>query len=172
MSLAICSLKWDAALSGQQTVTYDTDGYHLVRFPYEAGEESYDPWNMHDPSKGGTSPSQFPDARSGLIWPSHDGWGVLCALVFWAADTDPSEYRARFVRDPLGLSTGYDSTATTDSAPTRGGQFRSYTWQMFVHPSTPVGLKISARGVGDVRIATPLTLAEFKLAIHTQVGTP
>ncbi|MGH4030792.1 hypothetical protein ACQB60_17850 [Actinomycetota bacterium Odt1-20B] len=172
MSLAICSLKWEAARTGPQKITYDSDGYHLVRFPYAAAEESYDPWNMHDPARGGTSPSKFPDARSGLIWPSHDGWGTLTALVFWEADSRPAEYRSRFVRDPLSHSTGYDSTATTDIAPTRGGQYRSYVWQMFVHPQTPVGLKISARGAGDVRIAAPLMLAEFKLAIHTDVATP
>jgi hypothetical protein len=43
---------------------------------------------------------------------------------------------------------------------------------MFVHPGTPVGLKISARGAGDAKITTPVTLAEFKLAIHTDVKTP
>ncbi|MGA4847915.1 hypothetical protein ACOBQB_17305 [Streptomyces sp. G5(2025)] len=172
MSVAICSLKWDAAQDEPQRIRYDSDGYHLVRFPYGADEESYDPWHMHDPAKGGTGPARFPSPRSGLIWPSHDGWGVLSALVFWKPDGDPTEYRARFVRDPLGLATGYDSTGTTDSAPTRGSQFRSYVWQMFVHPEIPVGLKISARGVGDVRLATPLTHAQFKLAIHTDVIRP
>lgn len=172
MGLAICSLKWDAARSGQQRITYDRDGYHLVRFPYTAGEEQYDPWAMHDPAKGGGTSSRFPDSRSGLIWPSHDGWATLSALVFWKPDGRPTEYRARFVRDPLGLSTGYDSTATTDMEPTRGGQYRSYTWQMFVHPSTPVGLKVSARGAGDVKIAAPLMFSEFKLAIHTDVIRP
>ncbi|MGV9880341.1 hypothetical protein [Streptomyces sp. NPDC003006] len=172
MSVAICSLKWDAAQHGPQAIKYDSDGYHLVRFPYGAGEESYDPWRMHDPAKAGSGPSHFPNAHSGLIWPSHDGWGVLSALVFWRPDSGPTEYRSRFVRDPLNLTTGYDSTATTDSAPTRGSQFRSYVWQMFVHPETPVGLKISARGVGDVKLATPLTHAQFKLAIHTDVITP
>ncbi|MFD0418190.1 hypothetical protein [Streptomyces sp. NPDC127108] len=172
MSVVICSLKWEAARSGRQKITYDSDGYHLVRFPYDAGEEQYDPWRMHDPAHGFTTPSRFPDARSGLIWPSHDGWGTLSAMVFWEPDNRPTEYRARFVRDPLNLSTGYDSTATTDTVPTRGGQYRSYTWQMFVHPGTPVGLKISARGPGDVKLAAPLMLAEFKLAIHTDVARP
>ncbi|MFD7709037.1 hypothetical protein ACFV6E_06905 [Streptomyces sp. NPDC059785] len=172
MSVVICSLKYEAAHSGAQKIRYDSDEYHLVRFPYTASEESYDPWKMHDPAKGGTKASAFPDARSGLIWPSHDGWGVLSALVFWEADSRGLEYRARFVRDPLGGSTGYDSTATTDIAPTRGGQYRSYLWQMFVHPRTPVGLKISARGPGGTKVAVPLMLAEFKLAIHTDVETP
>ncbi|MFI6878068.1 hypothetical protein ACIBL6_31965 [Streptomyces sp. NPDC050400] len=170
MPLAITSLKYEAARSGAQTLRYDSDGYHLVRFPYAAAEESYDPWKMHDPAGGGGT-STYPDARSGLIWPSHDGWGTLSALVFWKADSRATEYRARFVRDPLNLSTGYDSTATTDISATGGGQYRSYTWQMFVHPGTPVGLKISARS-GDKGITVPLVLAEFKLAIETDVIRP
>ncbi|GGX49886.1 hypothetical protein [Streptomyces fructofermentans] len=172
MSLVVCSLKWDAAHSGTQKIRYDKDGYHLVRFPYTAGGESYDPWRMHDPSHGASTVSAFPDARSGLVWPSHDGWAVLSAMVFWTSDARAIEYRARFVRDPLGSSTGYDSTATADSAITRGGQYRTYLWQMFVTRGTPVGLKVSARGARDTRISTPLTLAEFKLAIHTDVKTP
>ncbi|MGX1657548.1 hypothetical protein ACWIGH_21685, partial [Streptomyces albidoflavus] len=106
MGVAVCSLKWEAARTGSQRIVYDSDGYHLVRFPYEESEESYDPWGMHDPGKA------YPDPESGLIVPSHDGWGILSALVFWAPDSRPVEYRARFVRDPLGSSTGYDSTAT------------------------------------------------------------
>ncbi|MBO1331909.1 hypothetical protein [Streptomyces sp. VRA16 Mangrove soil] len=170
MAVAVSSLKFEAARTGAQKITYDSDGYHLVRFPYEATEESYDPWKMHDPSGGGGS-STYPDARSGLIWPSHDGWGMLSALVFWEPDDRATEYRARFVRDPLGLSTGYDSTATTDTPATGGGQYRSYLWQMFVHPGTPVGLKVSARR-GGTNIAVPIQMAEFKLAIHTEVIRP
>ncbi|GAA3830305.1 hypothetical protein ACFS5L_13980 [Streptomyces phyllanthi] len=172
MSVVVSSLKWEAARSGPQKITYDKDGYHLVRFPYGENEESYDPWKMHDPAKGGQKPAKFPEARSGLIWPSHEGWGVLSAMVFWEADVRAVEYRARFVRDPLGASSGYDSTATSDSTITRGGQYRTYIWQMFVNRKTPLGLKISARGLRDGKIATPITLAEFKLAIHTDVKEP
>ncbi|MFD9442175.1 hypothetical protein [Streptomyces sp. NPDC060001] len=172
MSIVVCSLKWDASVLKTRKPTYDSDGYHLVRFPYGSSGESYDPWKMHDPFHGGSVASKFPDARSGLIWPSHEGWGVVSALVFWEADERAEEYRARFVRDPLNLSTGYDSTATTDIAPTRGGQYRSYMWQMFVTPGVPLGFKVSARGSRDTKVATPMTLAEFKLAIHTDVKTP
>lgn len=172
MSVAICSLMWQAAHSGPQRITYDQDGYHLVRFPYVTGEEQYDPWNMHDPAHGSDTVSQFPDPRSALIWPSHDGWGVLSAMVFWQADARAHEYRARFVRDPLNATTGYNSAATTDIQATRGGQYRTYVWQMFVHPGTPLGLKVSARGTGDTKIAVPMFLAEFKLAIHTDVMRP
>ncbi|MFF3764248.1 hypothetical protein ACFYYR_09200 [Streptomyces sp. NPDC001922] len=174
MSLVVCSLKWDLGTSGTgpQRITYDSDGYHLVRFPYGRTGESTDPWGMHDPAHGGSEPSVYPDARSGLIHPSHDGWGVLSAMVIWQPDTRPSEFRARFVRDPLGLSTGYDSTGTCDSAHTGGSQFRTYMWQFAVKRGTPVGLKVTARGSGDRRIAVPVTLAEFKLAIHTDVLLP
>ncbi|MEU7156332.1 hypothetical protein AB0A98_07780 [Streptomyces chrestomyceticus] len=172
MSVVVCSLLWDAEKhgAGTQKISYDSDGYHLVRFPYGAGDESYDPWKMHDPANGGGTPSAFPDARSGLIWPSHEGWGLLSAMVFWAADDRPNEYRARFVRDPLGP--GYDSTATTDTWKTGGGQYKTYLWQMFVHPGPPVGLKISARGPGDTKVPAEITHAQFKLAIHTEVLRP
>lgn len=43
---------------------------------------------------------------------------------------------------------------------------------MFVHPGTPLGPKVSARGRGDAKVAVPLTFAEFKLAVHTDVKTP
>ncbi|MFI1964659.1 hypothetical protein ACH429_11155 [Streptomyces pathocidini] len=174
MPVAVCSLKWELAVpgTGQQRISYDSDGYHLVRFPYDRSGESTDPWRMHDPGRGGEGASAFPDPRSGLIWPSHDGWGVLSAMVIWEADTRPTEYRARFVRDPLGQATGYDSTGTTDSARTGGRQFRTYTWQFFVKKGTPVGLKVTTRGTGDQRLAVPITLAEFKLAIHTDVLLP
>ncbi|MFC4495092.1 hypothetical protein ACFPA8_13225 [Streptomyces ovatisporus] len=169
MSLAVVSLIWDAkSSSGSQRVSYDDDGYHLVRFPYDG--ESYDPWKMHDPDNGGGDSEDFPHARSGLIYPSHEGWGVLSAMVHWEKDGDPHEYRARFVRDPLG--DGYDSTATSDAAETGGGQYKSYVWQFFVHPETPLGLKVSARGTGDTKVATPLMHAQFKLAIHTDVMEP
>ncbi|WP_419993262.1 hypothetical protein [Streptomyces boninensis] len=169
MPLAICSLKWDEETDITQKVQYGDDGYHLVRFPYGAAE-SLDDWGMHNVGNGGGGHSAFPDARSGLIWPSHDGWGVVSALVFWAKDDEPSEYRLRFVRDPLGDAP--DSTATSDFTRTGGGQFRAHTWQLMVHPDVPLGLKITARGTGDKKIPTPIVLAEFKLAIHTDVMKP
>lgn len=169
MPLAVVSLIWDAAKSsGSQRVTYDEDGYHLVRFPYEG--ESYDPWKMHDPANGGGESEDFPHPTSGLVYPSHDGWGILSAMVHWEKDGEPHEYRARFVRDPLGE--GYDSTATTDWAETGGGQYKSYLWQFFVYKDVPLGLKVSARGKGDTKVGTPLMHAQFKLAIHTDVAEP
>lgn len=168
MSLTVVSLIWDADTSDPQEISYDSDGYYLVRFPY--ADESYDPWKMHDPDNGGGDASKFPDARSGLIYPSHDGWGVLSATVHWKKHADPHEYRGRFVRDPLG--DGYDSTGTTDASATGGGQYKTYMWQFFVHPDVPLGFKVSARGTGDTKVRVPLLHAQFKLAIHTEVATP
>ncbi|MFE7503155.1 hypothetical protein ACFU6O_29085, partial [Streptomyces albidoflavus] len=61
---------------------------------------------------------------------------------------------------------------TTDWAPTGGNQFRTYMWQMFVRKDTPLGLKVTARASGDVPVPAALTLAEFKLAVQTDVHVP
>ncbi|MEW9530674.1 hypothetical protein [Microbispora sp. NPDC049125] len=160
MTLHICSLKVETA----QAVPVLASDYYLLRFPYTVSDESWDPHNMHRPTQPGGAVSTFPDARSGLIWPTVSGWGCLTAMVYWDAGSS-SEYRARFVRDPLSLTTGYDSTATTDDAPTPGGQYRHYSHAMFVHPNTPIGLMVRHAA------STPLavTLAELKLAIEDNV---
>lgn len=160
MSLYVCSLKADS----RQLIPAG-DSYHIIRFPYAASEESYDPHGMHATSQPDNVTSAYPDARSGLIWPAVDGWGWLTAMVFWESGS-ASEYRARFVRDPLNLTTGFNSTATTDEAPTPGGQYRHYCHEMFVHPGTPIALMVrhsSSR-------ALSVTLAELKLAIETDVA--
>jgi hypothetical protein len=155
--MLICSLKTDVS----QTIPADGE-YHLVRFPYGAGE-SYDPYNMHPELQ----PDDYEvtdwatDDRSGLVWPVVPGWGTLYALAYW--DTGLyTEVRSRFVRDPLDLSTGYDSTCTEDDAATPGGQYRAKSWGMFVQVGTPLGFMVRHNG------ATPaaLTLAEFKLVIE------
>ncbi|GCD39159.1 hypothetical protein OEIGOIKO_06988 [Streptomyces chrestomyceticus JCM 4735] len=58
MSVVVCSLLWDAEKHGPgtQKISYDSDGYHLVRFPYGAGDESYDPWKFTALSPRGTRP--------------------------------------------------------------------------------------------------------------------
>lgn len=143
----------------RQVVPVSSTDYYLVRFPY-GSKEAYDGQAMHQAAQPDGVTSSYPDARSALIWPSRDGWGMLSAMVFWEA-ASASEYRARFIRDPLGLSTGYDSTATTDYPATPGGQYRTYHWQMFVHVGTPVAFAVRHNGSSPVGI----TLAEFKLAI-------
>jgi hypothetical protein len=158
--LYVCSLK----VERPQTVPAG-GSYHLIRFPYVGTEESYDPHNMHHPSQPDGVTSAWPDARSGLIWPAASGWGWLTGMVFWEAGSS-GEYRARFARDPLNLTTGADTTATTDEAPTPGGQYRHYCHEMFVHPGTPIGLMVRHAASGGLDV----TLAEFKLAISTDLA--
>lgn len=155
MAVYVCSLIVDEP----QTIPAD-GAYHLVRFPYGAAE-SYDAHGMHQAQQPDGEQSTYPDARSGLIWPSVDGWGSLTAMVFWEAG-DYTEVRDRFVRDPLNLAGGYDSTATEDHARTPGGQYRHKHHEMFVHPGTPLGFLVRH----NARTATRITHAQFKLAIH------
>jgi len=159
----VCSLKVETS----QLIPAD-GSYHIVRFPFEAdpGGEPYDAHGMHQAVQPDsyTVTNWTTDDRSGLIWPSASGWGHLYALMYW--DTgDYTELRSRFVRDPLNLSTGYDSTCTEDETPTPGGQYEAKAWGMFVHPDTPVALMV--RHNASVPVA--LTLAEFKMAINRPV---
>ena len=159
MSVRVCSL-----LTNDQQVIPNDGAYHIVRFPYAGGAgvgESYDAWDMHDPTQpdGGVVDDWATDDRSGLIHPSVDGWGMLTAMVYWAAG-DYSEVRDRFVRDPLGVE---DSTATEDYTPTPGGQFRHKTHQIFVHPNVPLAFKVKAWG--GMADGHTITHAQFKLAI-------
>jgi hypothetical protein len=138
--------------------------YHVVKFPFGTGE-SFDDYDMHQMTQpdGYAVTDWRHEDRSGLIWPSVDGWGSLNALMYWDGG-DYSEIRSRFVRDPLSLTTaGYDSTCTEDSPPTPGGQYRAKHWEIFVHPGTPIGLLVKH----DAPRAVNLAFAEFKLAIHT-----
>jgi hypothetical protein len=150
----VCSLKADA-----QTIPRTGDDYYVVRFPY--GTESYDAHGMHQPAQPDGAVSAYPDSRSGLIWPKHDAWAQVYALLYW----DPGDYtelRDRFVRDPLNLTTGYDSTCTEDRALSPGGQYIAKSWGMFVHAETPLALMVKHNASGPVRLA----LAEFKLAYY------
>jgi hypothetical protein len=158
----VVSLKVDAA----QSIPADGQ-YHLLRFPYDASEESYDAWSMHDPlhPDGYAVTNWAQDPRSGLIWPRWPdgvrGWGAVHGLVYWEAG-DYTEVRSRVVRDPLGIAGGYDSTCTEDHVATPGGQYRAKNWGLFVSPGTPLGLMVR-HNAGS---ALDVTLAEFKLAIH------
>ncbi|MBA2951986.1 hypothetical protein [Streptomyces himalayensis] len=156
MTVLVCSLKTDLP----QSIPAD-GGYHIVRFPYAA--ESYDAYGMHqqlDP-KGYEVRDWQRDDRSGLIWPALHGWGSLTAMIYWA-DGTYTELRDRFVRDPLGLSTGYDSTATEHRPPSPGLQCFHKSHEMFVHPGRPLALLVAHN---DSRPRS-ITLAELKLAIH------
>lgn len=134
-------------------------GYHVVRFPYTA--ESYDPWGMHEPEQpeaGGYVSNWKTDDRSGLIWPSVAGWGVLTSLIYWEAG-NYAELRDRYVRDPLDT---YDSTATEHRPPSPGIQCFGKKHELFVRPDVPLALLVAH----DATSARKVTLAEFKLAIH------
>lgn len=163
MSVYICSL----ILNGTQSIPADGD-YHIVRFSHETVGESYDGHGMHQQTQpdGYQIADWQTDDRSGLIWPAVDGWGVLTANIHWESGTY-TELRDRFVRDPLDLSTGYNSTATDHRPPSPGMQCFTKQHQMFVHPGTPVSLLV-AQNAGSAR---KITHAQLKLAIHpTQEG--
>lgn len=160
MPVEVCSL----VVNEPQSIPAD-GAYHIVKFPFGTGE-SYDDAGMHQMARpdGYTISDWRRDDRSGLIWPTFDGWGELHALMYWDAG-DYGETRDRFVRDPLNLpgSTGYNSTCTEDHPPTPGGQYRAKHWGIFVHPGTPLGLLVKH----DASKAVNLAFAEFKLVIHT-----
>ncbi|MFD9903940.1 hypothetical protein [Streptomyces sp. NPDC059063] len=155
----VCSLKRDTP----QLI--EPGGYRIVRFPFGGGE-SYDTYSMHQTSQPDAfvidSDGWDDDDRSGLIWPTRHGWGTLHALIQWGGTPDASEYRDQFVRDPLGLFSPPDTTATDHRAPTPGGQFWTKTHGIFVHPGVPLALRVAHNAPGPLA----LTLAEFKLVIH------
>ncbi|MGA5183070.1 hypothetical protein [Streptomyces pseudogriseolus] len=163
----MCSLK----TSRPQTIPADGK-YHLVRFPFgdDSAEECYDAFGMHPVRQpDGVDAIQLPE-RSALIWPHTDGWGTLTAMIHWKTPPKdgiftrnrPTEYRDRFVRDPLNLSTGYDSTATETRPAQDRGPLLHKTHQIFVKPHVPLALMVRHNG----RKPVDLELAELKLAIH------
>ncbi|MFD5697433.1 hypothetical protein [Streptomyces lasiicapitis] len=156
MTVYVCSLKVDVP----QIIK--PGAYVTVRFPF-GDLESLDAHRMHQVVQpdGHTVRSWRDDDRAGLIWPAVDGWGVLTAMAQWEAG-GYRELGARFVRDPLGLSTGWDSTATDERPPSPGRQRSTYQHQMVVRPETPIALQV-CHDDGALR---RLLLAEFKLAIH------
>ncbi|MFE9773622.1 hypothetical protein ACFYOV_18525 [Streptomyces sp. NPDC005931] len=158
MSVYVSSLK----TSVQQSIPAD-GAYHVVRFPFGSGE-SYDAHNMHQAAQpdGYTVTNWATDDRSGLIWPSTAGWGQLYAMIQWE-DGSYTELRDRFVRDPLNLSTGYDSTATDHRPPSPGMQCFTKSHGLFTTVGMPLALLVSHND----SVARDLVLAEFKLAIHT-----
>ncbi|MGW8679678.1 hypothetical protein ACWGNN_01170 [Streptomyces sp. NPDC055817] len=161
MTVHICSLKTDVP----QSIPAD-GGYHVVRFPYGRGESS-DVHGMHqlqDPH-GHEVRDWRRDDRAGLIWPAVEGWGSLTAMIYWEGG-GYTELRDQIVRDPLGLSTGADSTSTEHRPPSPGEQYFHKSHELFVHPGTPLALLVAHN---DSR-ARRITLAEFKLAIHPVEG--
>lgn len=144
------------------------NSYTLVRFPF-GSYESYDAWGMHNVAQpdGYHVDDWDSDDRSALIWPHTHGWGWLTAMAFWEGG-GYSETRDRFVRDPLNLTSGYNSTATEDEEPTPGGQYKSKHHEIFVDPDTPLGFMVKHSDSTDRK----LMHAQFKLAIGADVAVP
>ena len=155
MAVRVCSL----ILNETQTVSAG-DQYRVVRFRFGAAE-SYDAHHMHEAQQPDGVSTTFAHDRAGLIWPSAEGWGELKALMYWAPG-GYSEIRSRFVRDPLNLAGGADSTCTEDSPASPGAQFRAKAFGIFVHVGTPLALMVRHNAPSPV----VLTHAQFKLAIH------
>lgn len=177
---------WVCSLSnkvGPQEIPADGK-YHLLRFPY-GKHESSDPHHMHQTEQPDGAVSQFPDDRSGLIWPARFGWGTLTSVIHWA-DGLYTLTKDRFVRDPLELYKAVDSTATqSHSHPlmwgmphipdlpwsgtkdkktgimSTGPQYVHGTHEMYVHPGVPLGVMVMHNGVSPVEV----THAQFKLSI-------
>ncbi|WP_326808186.1 hypothetical protein OHB04_22875 [Streptomyces sp. NBC_01775] len=144
--------------------TIDPGGYHLVHFPFGAGE-SYDAEGMHQMVQpdGYQITDWRADPRAGLIWPTVAGWGALTAMIQWEAG-DYTELRDQVVRDPLGFTDDpVNTTATDHRPPSLGMQCFTKHHEMFVSPEVPLAIRV---GHNDNR-PRALVLAEFKLAIHT-----
>jgi hypothetical protein len=151
----VCSLKVDTA----QTIPAGA-AYTVVRFPFESGE-NFDPYDMHPVAQPDGVMVAYTDARASLIWPAHDAWARLDAMLQWE-DGDYTEVRDRFVRDPLELAGAADSTCTEDRPVSPGGQYLAKSWAIFVHPGTPLALSVRHNSAHGVR----LLLAEFKISYH------
>src|SRR4051794_10219785 len=113
MTVQVCSLKYDSAVHGPQSIA--PGDFRIIHFPFGA-QESTDAFNMHQEVQPDGKASKFGDDRSGLIWPGIEGWGHLYGYVILDAG-NYTETRDRFVRDPLSLTTGWDSTCTQDREP-------------------------------------------------------
>jgi hypothetical protein len=151
----VCSLK----VATPQTIPAGAS-YTVVRFPFESGE-NFDPLDMHPVLQPDGVTVTYADGRAGLIWPAHDAWARLDAMLQWE-DGPYTEVRDRFVRDPLELAGPEDSTCTEDHPATPGGQYLAKSWAMFVHPGVPLAVAVRHNASRGVR----LLLAEFKLSYH------
>ncbi len=149
-----CSLKF----ADDQDQLIQPGDYQIVRFPFGSVESS-DTFDLHPIVQPDTGQSiTLSSPRAGLIWPAHERWARLWALMYWA-DGPYTEVRSRFVRDPLNLSTGYDSTCTEDSAKTPGGQFISKSWEAKTVLGTPWALMVRHNASEAIR----LDFAELKM---------
>jgi hypothetical protein len=135
--------------------------WHTVRFSYDS-LESYDSWNMHNPAHpsftDGPVTDWFNDPRSGLIFPSKRGWGVLEAEYAWR-DGDYTELRHQFVRDPFRAP---DATGLRHHPRSVGVQYFGAHWGIFVKPETPIAFQVYHNSSEPLDLAD----AQLKLTIH------
>lgn len=139
------------------------EAFHIVRFPFGAAE-SLDEHGMHQVEQpdGHRVDDWDTDDRSGLIWPAGEGWGALTAMIQWE-NGDYTELRDQYIRDPLNLSTGPDTTATDHRPRSPGMQCFTKHHEVTVRPGTPIALRVRHNDGRAQRIVH----AQFKLAIHT-----
>lgn len=140
--------------------------YTLVRFPYDSVEEFGDIHGMHEP----THPDEYSvtdwstDDRSALVWPAVRGLGILHVTTHWESG-NYNEIRDQFIRDPLNLNKGPDTTGTQHYAPSPGMQFFTKSWQLVVEPETPIGYMV----YHNATTARKLVYVNLKLSIHTDL---
>ncbi len=153
----VCSLKVDTP----QLIPANV--WTIVKFPY-GHAESYDADNMHAETRNGVKHPYPKSQASGLIYPAHDGpFARVNIMVQWEDDRVAREYRDQLARNPL--SSKPDTTATDHRAATPGMQCFTKTWDLFVHPDVPLGLRVMHNyTVRGKPTAIYLTLAEFKLS--------
>jgi hypothetical protein len=157
MAQHVCSLKFDAERDGGPLTVPAGQDYHLVPFPYGSAE-SYDADNMHSKTRGGADHPFPSDRASALIWPAHEAWGRLYAMIQWeaASGDEATELRDQFARDPLGE---IDTTCTEHRPASPGMQCFAKAWAIFVSPAVPLGLRVAHNAPGSLH----MVLAEFKL---------
>lgn len=149
-----CSLKF----ADDQDQMIAPGDYQIVRFPF-GSQESSDVFDLHPVIQPDTGePVTLSSPRAGLIWPAHSRWARLWALMYWS-DGPYTEVRSRYVRDPLGLSSGYDSTCTEDDGKNGGGQYRAKSWEIKTYPGTPIALMVRH----NANVPVKLDFAEFKM---------
>jgi hypothetical protein len=161
VSVRLCSLGFKP-VSGQEQVI-PPGAYTLLRFPYGT-QENADPWDMHSRVHAGRVVT-YADPESGLIIPSRAGVGCLELDVIWT-DTDYTELRDVFVRDPLGTTpdpTGYDHRARTP-----GENCFTKTHWLVVRPGIPLGVEVAHDGT----VAAKVRMAQFKLTIFGAEDPP
>ncbi len=152
----VCSL----TAPDPQLIPVGGAAYTVVRFPFGSPAESFDPLDMHPAAQPDGVITSYIDPRAGLIWPTHDAWARLDAMLQWDAG-DYTELRDQFVRDPLSFTpAGPDTTCTQDRPPTPGGQYVAKSWPLFVHPGTPLAVAVRHNASRPVK----LLFAEFKLS--------